>query len=63
MAEMAAKAKAAASRFHAWLRARHASDGCDTWERLTYEHRNVVDGKPVEGWGCREHGLFTTAEA
>jgi hypothetical protein len=59
---MAPPTRAAAARFHYRLRAIHRAEGCPTWQRYTYPYRNVVDGQPIEGWGCRAHGLFTTAE-
>ena len=63
MDDIAAKVRVSQARMTAYLRARHQAEGCPTWERYTYPHPNVVDGRPIEGWGCPEHGLFTTAGA
>ena len=63
MDDIATKVRASRGRMTDYLRTRHEAEGCATWERYTYPHPDIVDGRPIEGWGCRQHGLFTTAGA
>ncbi|MFV2062329.1 MAG: hypothetical protein ACC726_02305 [Chloroflexota bacterium] len=46
----------AARRAHAQL-----APGCTTWERYAIRAHHESGGGMVEGSGCREHDIFTTA--